>query len=280
MAERMVDASGIELCTEAFGDPEDPPVLLIFGIGGSMLWWEDDFCRLLAERGLYVIRYDHRDTGRSVTYPVGSPGYTGADLSTDAIAVLDGYGIEAAHLVGVSAGAGIAQEVALDHADRVLSLVLISGSPAVAVDRALPGPTGEFMRFVGSADVEWTDRDSIADFLVSYQRLLNGGERPFDEEAFRDLVRRDVERARDPAAIHNHDVLEHGEGSDRPLSAITAPTLVMHGSADPMFPPAHGEALADEIPGARLIALEGAGHGVFRPDWETIIDAIAEHDRD
>ena len=134
----MIEANGVELCTEAFGDPADPPVLLVMGIGASMLWWEEGFCRMLAEGGRFVIRYDHRDTGRSVTYEPGRPEYTGADLVADAVGVLDAYGIPAAHVVGVSAGGAFAQLLALDFPDRVLSLVLISTSPATPGDRELP----------------------------------------------------------------------------------------------------------------------------------------------
>ena len=144
MPERMIEANGVELWTEPFGDPDDPPVLLIMGVGGSMLWWEEGFCRMLAEGGRYVIRYDHRDTGRSVTYEPGRPGYTADDLIDDATRVLDAYGIAAAHLVGVSAGGAFAQLVALDFPDRVLSLVLISTSPALPGERELPPPTEEF----------------------------------------------------------------------------------------------------------------------------------------
>jgi pimeloyl-ACP methyl ester carboxylesterase len=104
VAERMIEANGVELCTESFGDPTDSPVLLVMGIGGSMLWWEEGFCRNLADGGRFVIRYDHRDTGRSVTYKPGCPGYTGADLVGDAAGVLDAYEVSAAHVVGVSAG--------------------------------------------------------------------------------------------------------------------------------------------------------------------------------
>ena len=132
MAERMITANGVELCTEPFGAPGDPPVLLVMGIGASMLWWPEGFCRLLAERGRFVIRYDHRDTGRSVTYEPGRPGYTNADLVADAVGVLDAYGIAAAHVVGVSAGGALSQLVALGFPDRVLTLVLISTSPATA----------------------------------------------------------------------------------------------------------------------------------------------------
>src|ERR671923_1715918 len=175
VTERMIEANGVELCSESFGDRADPPILLIMGIGASMLWWEEGFCRMLADSGRFVIRYDHRDTGRSVTYEPGHPEYTGTDLVADAAGVLDAYGIAAAHLVGVSAGGGIAQEVALDSPDRVRSLVLISTSPAVPIDRDLPPPTEDFMRFVSTAQVDWADADSVIDYQVDYWRVLAGG---------------------------------------------------------------------------------------------------------
>jgi pimeloyl-ACP methyl ester carboxylesterase len=279
MSERMIEAKGVELCTESFGDPADPPVLLVMGIGASMLWWEEGFCRMLADGGRFVIRYDHRDTGRSVTYEPGRPEYTGADLVADAVGVLDAYDIPAAHVVGVSAGGAFAQLLALDLSDRVLSLVLISTSRAVGGGRELPPPTEEFGRFVSTARVDWSDVGSVIDHQVDYARVLAGGERPFDEAAIRRLVRREVERAGDFRAAQNHDVLAGGEPSHEPLSSITVPTLVIHGSADPMFPLEHGAAVAQEIPDARLLTLEGAGHGVYRADWETIVSAILEHSR-
>jgi pimeloyl-ACP methyl ester carboxylesterase len=277
VAERMIEANGVQLCTEPFGDPGNPPILLIMGIGASMLWWEEGFCGMLADGGRFVIRYDHRDTGRSVTYEPGRPGYTGSDLVADAAGVLDGYGIPASHIVGVSAGGAFAQLLALDFPDRVLSLVLISTSPGLPGGRDLPPPTDEFGRFVSTARVDWSDYDSVIDYLVDYSRVLAGGRRPFDEAAVRRLVRRDVERARDFAAVQNHDAIPDDERRRGPLSSITAPTLVIHGTADPMFPVEHGEALAEEIPGARLLPLEGAGHGIDRADWESIAGAILEH---
>jgi pimeloyl-ACP methyl ester carboxylesterase len=277
VAERLIQANGVELCTEAFGGSADPPILLITGIGGSMLWWEEGFCRLLADAGRYVIRYDLRDTGRSVTYEPGRPGYDGADLLEDAVGVLDAYDLSAAHVVGTSAGGGFAQELALEHPERVLSLTLISTSPATGGARGLPPPTAEFGRFVATAQVDWSDAESAIEYLVDYSRVLSGIERPFDEQAFRDLVTREVERARDIEAVQNHNSIPGGEQSSKPLSAIAAPTLVIHGTADPMFPVEHGRALADEIPGARLLTLDGAGHGLYRPDWETVAAAIVEH---
>jgi pimeloyl-ACP methyl ester carboxylesterase len=277
VGERMIEANGVELCTESFGHPADPPILLVMGIGGSMLWWEEGFCRMLADGGRFVIRYDHRDTGRSVTYEPGRPGYNGSDLVADQARVIDAYGIPAAHIVGVSAGGAFAQVLTLDFPERVLSLVLISTTAALPGDRGLPPPTQEFGRFLTSAEVDWSDPESVIEYLVDYSRVLAGGRRPFDEGAVRDFARREVERARNVAAVQNHDAIPDDERSRQPLSSIDVPTLVIHGTADPMFPLEHGEALAEEIPGARLLPLEGAGHGVYRDDWETIVRAIIEH---
>lgn len=272
----MIEANGVELCTETFGDPADPPVLLIMGMSGSMLWWDEEFCRLVAEGGRFVIRYDHRDTGRSVTYPPGQPGYGADDLVTDAVVVLDAFGVAAAHVVGVSMGGALAQLVALDFPDRVASLVLISTSPAVGSHAGLPSPTDEFTRFAGSVAVDWSDAASVTEYLVDYYRVL-AGDRRFDADALRELARRDIARAHDFSAAQNHEQLD-GDGRSRaPLSAIAAPTLVIHGTADPMFPIAHGEALAAAIPGAVLVPLEGAGHGVDRADRGAIALAILEH---
>ena len=144
MSERTIEANGVELCTEAFGDPAEPPLLLVSGVAASMLWWEEPFCRMLADAERFVIRYDHRDTGRSVAYEPGHPTYSGADLVADAAGVLDAYGIAAAHVVGVSAGGAFAQVLGLDFPDSVLSLVLISTSPATPNERDLAPPTEPF----------------------------------------------------------------------------------------------------------------------------------------
>jgi pimeloyl-ACP methyl ester carboxylesterase len=277
IAERLINANGVELCTESFGDPDDPSVLLVAGLGSSMLWWPEGFCRLLADRDRFVIRYDQRDTGRSTTYEPGRRGYTGDDLLADAVALLDDYSLAAAHLVGVSAGGGLVQELALDFPSRVLSLVLLSTSPAISDDRSLPPPSAAFAEFVQSATVEWSDAESVIDYLVAYTHMLAGEERPLEEAEVRDLVRRDIERAHDFAALQNHDLLEGDDRARGPLSSIAAPTLVIHGTADPMFPLPHGQALAAEIPDARLLPLEGAGHGLQRADWDTIVQAIATH---
>jgi pimeloyl-ACP methyl ester carboxylesterase len=270
----MIEANGVELCTEPLGDPADPPILLVMGVGASMLWWDEGFCRMLTERGRFVIRYDHRDTGRSTTWPPGKPEYTGADLVADAVGVLDAYDIPAAHVVGVSAGGAFAQLLALGFPDRALTLTLISTSPVTPVAVELPPATERFRQFFATAEVDWADEDSVVDYLVGYGSMLAGR---FDEPATRALVRRDVARAHDIAASENHGLVADGEAHREPVSTIAAPTLVIHGTADPMFPPEHGRVLAAEIPGARLLLLEAAGHGVERHDWGTIVDAVVGH---
>jgi pimeloyl-ACP methyl ester carboxylesterase len=277
MARQMIEVNGVQLCAETFGDSAHPPILLIMGTSASMLWWEEGFCRLLADGDRFVIRYDHRDTGRSASYEPQRPGYTGADLVADGAGVLDALGISRAHLVGVSAGGAFAQLLALDRPDRVCSLVLISTSPALPGKRGLPPPANEFVRFVSSAAVDWSDAESVIDYLVEYSRVLAGGQRPFDEASTRRLIRCDVERARNFAARQNHDALPEGEFASGSLASIEAPTLVIHGTADPMFPVEHGKALAQEIRGARLLLLMDAGHGVYQADWERIAGAILEH---
>lgn len=190
--------------------------------------------------------------------------------------MLDGYGIPAAHVVGLSAGGGIAQHMTLVHADRVRSLVLISTSPAVSGGPALPPPTEKYRRFIETAEVDWDDAESVVRYHVDYWRAL-GGDRPFDEPACRDLVRRDVARSRDIAAVANHDLVAGDAGPAGTLSSISVPTLVIHGSADPAFPLPHGVALAEGIPAARLLTLDGAGHGFEPVDWDTVVAAIRSH---
>src|SRR4051795_5431296 len=156
MSERTIEADGVCICAEAFGEPADPPVLLVMGMGASMLWWDDGFCAALAAGGRFVVRYDHRDTGRSSTYPPGRPPYGGDDLVADAARVLDGYGIARAHVVGLSMGGALAQLLALDFADRVASLVLMSTSPAGPADD-LPSAADAYLALLRDARVDWSD---------------------------------------------------------------------------------------------------------------------------
>lgn len=282
--ERIVQVNGVDLCIETFGDQADPAVLLIGGAASSMDWWEDEFCEQLASGGRFVIRYDLRDTGRSVSYPAGAPTYTGADLTTDAVGLLDALGLARAHLVGISMGAGIAQEIALDHPGRVASLALMSASPGGpgGPGRAdLPAPAEHIQAMFAepAPPPDWSDRAAVIDSMVEELRAFNGAH-PFDEPRMRRIITRIYDRTINIAASQtNHWILDdHGEPTRPRLGEISAPTLVMHGTADPLFPVAHGEALAREIPGSRFVPLAGVGHEFPPPAvWDVVVPEILRH---
>ena len=272
-------ANGVEICAQAFGDPADPAILLIAGSNASMDWWEDEFCERLAEGRRFVVRYDHRDTGQSVSYPVGNPGYSGDDLADDAVGVLDRFDLQRAHLVGISMGGSLAQLVGLDHPDRVTSLTLISTSFAVPSGLDLPGGRPDVAAaFAALGRPDWPDREAVIDYCVESVRLTSGSG-GFDEAAIRQVCVRVVDRTRDIEATYtNHDLIHEKEGRVRgPVSGIAAPTLVIHGADDPFFPPEHGEALAAAIPGAAHLGLEGVGHELPRRSWDVVIPAILGH---
>ena len=278
---RIVRANGVDLCVETFGDHASPAVLLIGGAEMSMDWWEDELCERLASGPRFVIRYDLRDTGQSVTYEPGAPRYTGADLTADAVGLLDALGVERAHLAGISMGGGIAQEIALLQPERVASLTLIATSPAVArAGRELPPSSDELKAHFADPPPppDWSDREAVIDHVLAGLRPF-AGSLPVDEEEQRALVERVVERTRNiESSLTNHWILDEGESVHGELGEIAAPTLVLHGTEDPLFPLAHGEALAAEIPNARLLPLEGMGHEMPRRQlWELVVPAILEH---
>jgi pimeloyl-ACP methyl ester carboxylesterase len=274
---KMVLANGVDLCVQTYGDPESPAILLIAGAASSMDWWDAEFCERLASGPRFVIRYDNRDTGQSVSYEPGAPQYGGLDLVMDAVGVLDALGVVRAHVVGISMGGGIAQLLALDHADRVASLTLIASSPG---GPGLPPMSDELRaRFAEPLpEPDWSDRQAVVEYLVEDSRPY-AGTLPFDEEEMRALAGRVFDRTVNLAAtMTNHWILEDGEPLRPRLGEISAPTLVLHGTADPLFPYGHGEALAAEIPGARLLPLDGVGHEMPpRPVWDQFVAAILGH---
>jgi pimeloyl-ACP methyl ester carboxylesterase len=279
----MVRANGVDLCVQTFGEPGEPVILLIGGAESSMDWWEDEFCELLASGPRFVIRYDLRDTGQSVSYPPGDPGYDGSDLVADAVGLLDALGIDHAHVVGTSMGGGIAQQLALEHAPRVATLTLISTSPVAPRDPDKPDlpPMSEELasRFAEPAqEPDWSDCEAVVDYIVESLRPF-AGSLSSDEQRQRGLVERIVGRTTSiESSMKNHWIIDSGEPVQRSLGEVTAPTLVLHGTEDPMFPLAHAQALADEIPDARLVPLEGMGHEMPpRPLWSEVVAAILEH---
>ena len=278
MTETMVRANGVALCVETFGDQEAPAILLISGATASMDWWDAEFCRRLATGGRFVIRYDHRDTGRSVSYPPGAPGYTGPDLIGDAVGLIDALAGGRAHVAGLSMGGGIAQYLAVEHPDRVATLTLMSTSPGPAND--LP-PMADRLKaaFADPApEPDWTDRDAVVDYLVDGERPFAGPD-SFDEAHVRERARRVVDRTVNlESSAKNHWLVEGGEDTRPRLGEVTAPTLVIHGTDDPFFPSGHAVALVSEIAGAELLLLDGVGHQAPpRSTWDLVVPAILRH---
>lgn len=276
MTDERVRVNGVELAVETFGAGADPPVLLIAGAGASMDWWDEDFCRRLAAGSRYVIRYDHRDTGRSVTSPPGAPDYTQDDLLADAVGVLDACGLASAHVVGISMGGDLAQRMAVLRPGRVASLTLIATSPGGPSVPDLPPMAEHLRRPVAPPDPG--DREAVVGHLVESMRRF-AGELPFDEDRVRSTAERVVARSADTAAgLTNHMLAPAGETVRARLTQVVAPTLVVHGTADPLFPFGHAEALAAEIPGARLLPVPGMGHEVPPPEVrDLVVPAILEH---
>jgi pimeloyl-ACP methyl ester carboxylesterase len=269
-----------KIISEAFGDPADPALLLIMGAMASMLWWPEAFCRELADAGLYVIRYDNRDTGRSTKYPPGKPPYTFDDMADDAIDVLDGHGIGKAHVAGMSMGGMIAQLVALKRPSRVASLTVISSSPVGMDTSHLPQTTDAYARHSAEgADVDWSDRRQVIDFMVRDTRAIASIAHPFDKAAIRAFIERDYDRSSGFLSATNHFSLKGGDEWTGRLHEMKAPLLVIHGTADPIFPVEHGEMLAKTVAGAKLLRIEGGGHELHPQDWPAMEAAIVTHIR-
>ena len=280
----MVTAAGVQLCTEGFGDPDDPTMLLIAGAASSMDYWDVELCRRLAHGGRFVLRYDHRDTGRSASSPPGEPSYTAHDLATDPLRILDALGISHAHVVGISMGGGIAQQLAAHQPERIQTIALMATSPAGARsdDSPLPGMEPQVAAAFDKPAPEpaWDDRDAVIDYLVESERPFAGA-LGFDEERTHRLATIVVDRTSDiRAAVTNHWILDDGTPAPFRLADIHVPTMVLHGTTDPFFPFAHGEALVAEIPQASLIPLEGMGHQTPPPSlWDVVVPALLHHTR-
>lgn len=278
--EHFIPANGVELCAETFGDSADPPLLLIHGAGHSMAAWDEEFVHRLAAGGRYVIRYDSRDAGRSTGFPAGEPPYDLRALAADAAGLLEALHLPSAQIVGMSQGAAVAQLLALDHPGRVAALALASSTPGgPGHDQPDLPPMSEALQAVFTEEPttpDWQDRAAVVDYLVEGERPFAAHSRPFDTDAVRAQAERLADHARDIAAqLTNPFMIDAGAPWRHRLASITAPTLVLHGTEDPLFPLEHGRALAAEIPGARFLAMEQTGHEVFpRAVWDEVVPAL------
>ena len=285
MNEKFADTGRVKLCYETFGDPADPAMLLIMGLGTQMVAWRDDFCRQLAERRFFVIRFDNRDSGRStsmkgrpatlrqlVTKRVKKPPYTLGDMADDATGLLDHLGIQKAHIVGASMGGMIAQHIAMRYPARVLSLTSIMattggrfvGQPKMAVvPLFLSRPSG--------------GKDEYIERTVKLFRAV-GSKRRFDEEYVREGAALAWERGINMAGTGRQLAAITADGNrSKRLARVKAPTLVIHGKDDRLISPSGGKATAKAIPGARLLLVDDMGHDLPRPVWPKLIDAIVEN---
>ena len=289
----MAKTNGVELCYDIFGDANAEPMVLIMGLGAQMIFWDDDFCKELAGRGFRVVRFDNRDIGLSTKMSGGKPltaidflklrifkippqaSYRLWDMANDVIGLMDLLGIKKAHIVGLSMGGAIAQEIAMNHPDRVLSLTSImatSGNPK------LPNPTKEAMAML-VAPAPKTKDEYFARFAANW-KILRGASFPADEAKDHARAERTYARGLNPAGVGRQlrAIMASGDRTSR-LRGVKARTLVIHGTIDPLVPPEHGKAVAGTIPGAKLLLIEGMGHALPMPMWPIVIGAIADHAR-
>ncbi|MFD9891731.1 alpha/beta fold hydrolase [Amycolatopsis sp. NPDC059027] len=276
--EKIVETGGVELAVETFGTRDDPAVLLIGG--GSMLSWDAGLCARLAAGGRFVLRYDLRDHGRSVTYPPGAPEYDLRALSADAVGLLDAYGLPKAHIVGRTVGGWIAQLTALDHPERVATLALVSTRPTAhgPSDPDLPEHAPEVMAYVtGTPQPDWSDRTAVVEYQAGFARAASSGAPHFDEASVRSVLERTYDRATDMASSFNIAATDPGARWRERLGELAVPTLVLHGTADRFFPYGNAVALAAEIPGALLLPLEGVGQELPSVVWDTVASALLGH---
>ncbi|MEW6639044.1 MAG: alpha/beta hydrolase [Pseudomonadota bacterium] len=278
--ERMLRANGIDICCEVFGKPTDPAVLLIAELGQQGVGGPSRLCQRLATAGRHVVRYDARDTGRSTSFDFDRRPYTLADMADDAVGVLDALNIPAAHIVGCSTGGMVAQEIAIGHPQRVRTLASLMSTPSV-IDPASPtGYTGGLPAAAPQVQDLWAarehrpavTRDEHIAAALRYRRLVaTAGS--FSERAERSEQARQFDRARDIAAAAHHDLaIVASEDRTARLAAIAVPSLVVHGSADPVLPYPHGIAIASAISGARLLMLDGLAHSL--PETGALADCI------
>ena len=289
--ETLVTANEIELCYDTFGESTNPPLLLIMGLGTQMIRWDEAFCKQLASKGFWVIRYDNRDVGKSTKFdaagvpnlmelqlkvkqgePLSVP-YTLEDMALDAVGLLDVLNIKQAHVVGVSLGGMIAQTVAIHHPERVRTLTSImstTGNPE------LPAPKPEVLMLISQAPP--ANRDENIEHYVKRQQILNGPHFPIDEAYVRTFAGRAFDRSYYPQGTARQIGAIVASGSRKEaLQTVQIPTLVIHGDADPLVPVEGGRDTAASIPGAKLVIIEGMGHDIPLAVAPQIIDAIIQH---
>jgi pimeloyl-ACP methyl ester carboxylesterase len=274
----------VEIAYETFGDPADPTILLIMGLGVQMLWWDEELCRMLAGHGYRVVRFDNRDVGHSTKVEGGprpdvmaalagdasSASYTLDAMAEDCVGLLDELGAEAAHLVGASQGGMIAQTVAIRHPERVLSLTSIMSTTG---DRAVGQPHPEAIPALLTPPP--ADRAGFVDFVVGVWKVIGSPGFDVDEDALRARAGASYDRGIFPEGTARQlvAIIVSGDRTEA-LRRLDVPTLVIHGIDDPLIDVSGGKATAAAIPGARLELIEGMGHDLPKAVWPRMVDLI------
>ena len=277
----------INLAYNTMGDASDPPVLLISGLSGQLIAWDERFCQELVDRGLFVIRFDNRDVGLS-SHLDPSPGadgaastsggasaapYTLADMAGDATGLIKNLGLESAHLVGLSLGGMIAQILAIRHPELVRSLTSIMSTTG---NHQVGQPTEAALAVLLSTSTPPTTREAVLDWAVLGNRITGSPAYPVDEREVRERAARAYDRAFDPSGVARQlaAALTTPDRTED-LRRLDLPALVIHGAEDPLIAVSGGQATAEAIPGAELLVIDGMGHELPRPLWPTIADRIA-----
>jgi pimeloyl-ACP methyl ester carboxylesterase len=281
-----VTANGLTIEYETVGNPDDPALLLVMGLGGQLVYWPEEFCDALADRGFFVIRYDNRDVGLSSKIEDAPPpdlaaafqgdtssaSYTLKDMAADAAGLLDALGIERAHVMGVSMGGMIAQHLALHYPSRVLSLcsVMSTCNSSMGADPPSEEAAGMLLRPPPRS------REEAVEASLEAWRVIGSPGFPFDEARVRERAALAYDRCFYPRGFARQlvGILASGDWTDA-LGEVDVPALVIHGEADPLVRPSYGRATAEAIPGAELLVIPGMGHDLPEGAWPTIIDAVA-----
>jgi pimeloyl-ACP methyl ester carboxylesterase len=283
--ERIIPVGGgIELACQEIGDPDGEPLLLVMGLATQMVAWPDELCAMLADRGFRVVRFDNRDIGRSthldsVKVPSRPDLFLGrnaayklSDMAGDAVGLLDRLGIDSAHVVGISMGGMIGQTLAIEHPDRVRSLVSMHSTTG---SRLVGMPT---LKVFGLMMAEAPrDREAFIERIRRTYELVGSPAYPMDEDRLREVSEASWDRGHDPRGVLRQMHAIAASGNRTPgLRRLSLPVTVMHGTRDPLVRPSGGRATARAIPGARLRIFEGLGHDLPRDLWPIFAEEIAD----
>ena len=280
----MIPANGIELCCQEMGDADGEPLLLVMGLGTQMIAWDEGFCGLLAERGFRVVRFDNRDIGRSTRIEsagvprradmmVGrraSAPYLLRDMAADTVGLMDHLGIDSAHVVGASMGGMIVQTMAIEHSERVRSMVSMMSNTG---SRWTGMPSRKAMAVLLGRPPH--GREAAIERAVKTFSVIGSPGYPFDEERLRRVAGLSYERGHSAAAVLRqlHAITASGDRTQA-LHGVRVPTAVIHGTRDPLVRPAGGRATARAIPNARLKMIDGMGHDLPRQLWPVFAEEI------